>query len=150
DGYFAQHLAGALGMTHVAFDESGVGPAHLGKHLARGKVDDLVHVETLVGFAPAQHGDVYHRCFLLLLGFAERRVRPRYNDSPTSTSTQVQNSSPMSSSTAKSRWGLGGGIASPPSRITSRWPSSASAISWRVCSTVIPTATQPGTSGTSA
>src|SRR5262249_41259157 len=63
-GDVAQDLAGPAGVAHVALDEAGVGPADLGAHLGADEVDDLVHVEALVGLAPAEDGDVDHQCSL--------------------------------------------------------------------------------------
>jgi hypothetical protein len=59
-GNLAQDFAGPLGLAHVALDQAAIGPAHLGQHLAGGKVHDLVNVQALVWFTPAQHGDVDH------------------------------------------------------------------------------------------
>ena len=53
DGDLAEHVAGALGVAHVALDQAGVGPADLGQRLAGGEVDDLVDLQALVRFAPA-------------------------------------------------------------------------------------------------
>ena len=60
DRDLAQHVAGPLGVAHVALDQPAVGPADLGQHLAGGEVDDLVGLEALVRLAPAQDGDVDH------------------------------------------------------------------------------------------
>ena len=70
DGDLAQHVAGPLGVAHVALDQAAVGPADLGEHLAGGEVDDLVDLEALVRLAPAEDGDVDHECSLPSRGSA--------------------------------------------------------------------------------
>ena len=60
DGNLAEHVAGALGEAHVAFDQCRVGPADLGEDFAGDEVNDLVGLEALVRFAPTEHGDVKH------------------------------------------------------------------------------------------
>ena len=57
DRDLAQHVAGPLGVPHVALDQAAVGPADLGDRLAGGEVNDLVDFQRLVRLAPAEDGD---------------------------------------------------------------------------------------------
>ena len=61
-GNLTQHFA-APGKTHITLDKSTVGTANFSQHLAGGEVNDLVGFEALVGFAPAQYGNVDHGGF---------------------------------------------------------------------------------------
>jgi hypothetical protein len=60
DRDFAQDVARARRLAHVALDQPAVGAADTGDRLAVGEVHDLVDIEARVGLAPPQNGKVNH------------------------------------------------------------------------------------------
>src|SRR5262249_4279660 len=131
DGDLAEDVAGAAGVAHVAADGGAVGPGDPGGGLAGGGGGGLFGLPSFVGVAPAQDGGVGHGCFRLVRGSVAVAALGSDAGSPAPTSIQVQYSSPMSSSTVNVSRGVGAGAGCPESCMTSRCPSTASAICWR-------------------